>query len=99
MSWREVLDSLQAQAHRTWVAQDFVNEIAMHYQIIPADAASLGIDYWTTTLGCSQDELAAAAARVGNSADEVRREPGRAGDWRHPERHMRLRKRIAETSK
>ena len=70
----------------------------MHHQIIPADAASLGIEvsYWTTTLGCSQDELAAAAARVGNSADEVRREPGRAGNTGHPERHLRRRKRIAD---
>jgi len=36
------------------------------------------VRYWTTTLGCSQDELAAAIARVGNSANAVRRELARA---------------------
>ena len=36
------------------------------------------VRYWTTTLGCSQDELAAAMARVGNSANAVRRELARA---------------------
>jgi Protein of unknown function (DUF3606) len=32
------------------------------------------IRYWTETIGCSKDELAAAVARVGNSSDAVRRE-------------------------
>ena len=36
------------------------------------------VRYWTTTLGCGQDELAAAMARVGNSANAVRRELARA---------------------
>jgi Protein of unknown function (DUF3606) len=27
------------------------------------------VRYWTEALGCSEDELAAAVARVGNSAD------------------------------
>jgi Protein of unknown function (DUF3606) len=36
------------------------------------------VSYWTITLGCSQDELAAAITRVGNSADAVRRELARA---------------------
>jgi Protein of unknown function (DUF3606) len=36
------------------------------------------VSYWTVTLGCSQDELAAAMARVGNSANAVRRELARA---------------------
>src|SRR5262245_26789039 len=36
------------------------------------------VSYWTTTLGCSKNELAAAVARVGNSADAVRRELRRA---------------------
>jgi len=31
------------------------------------------VSYWTTTLGCSQDELAAAMARVGHSANAIRR--------------------------
>jgi Protein of unknown function (DUF3606) len=30
--------------------------------------------YWTEKLGCSEDELAAAVARVGNSSVAVRRE-------------------------
>jgi Protein of unknown function (DUF3606) len=30
--------------------------------------------YWTEKLGCSEDELAAAIARVGNSPDAVRRD-------------------------
>ena len=30
--------------------------------------------YWTEVLGCTEDELAAAVARVGNSTDAVRRE-------------------------
>src|SRR5262245_33446567 len=34
--------------------------------------------YWTGTLGCSKDELAAAVARVGHSSDTVRREVFRA---------------------
>ena len=32
------------------------------------------VRYWTETLGCSNDELAAAVTRVGNSSDAVRRE-------------------------
>jgi Protein of unknown function (DUF3606) len=32
------------------------------------------VRYWTETLGCSNDELAAAVARVGNFSDAVRRE-------------------------
>jgi len=32
------------------------------------------VRYWTEALGCSEDELAAAVARVGNSADAVLRE-------------------------
>jgi hypothetical protein len=32
------------------------------------------VRYWTEALGCSEDELAAAVARVGNSADAVVRE-------------------------
>jgi hypothetical protein len=36
------------------------------------------VSYWTITLGCSQDELAAAIARVGHSANAVRRELARA---------------------
>jgi hypothetical protein len=36
------------------------------------------VSYWTTTLGCNQDELAVAIVKVGNSADAVRREIGRA---------------------
>jgi Protein of unknown function (DUF3606) len=36
------------------------------------------VRYWTQTLGCSSDELAAAVARVGNSSDAVRREVYRA---------------------
>jgi Protein of unknown function (DUF3606) len=32
------------------------------------------VRYWTEALGCSEDELAAAVARVGNSADAVQRE-------------------------
>jgi len=32
------------------------------------------VRYWTEALGCSEDELAAAVARVGNSTDAVRRE-------------------------
>jgi hypothetical protein len=36
------------------------------------------VSYWTTTLGCSQDELAAAMAKVGHSANAVRRELARA---------------------
>jgi hypothetical protein len=31
------------------------------------------VRYWTETLGCSNDELSAAVARVGNSPDAVRR--------------------------
>jgi len=32
------------------------------------------VRYWTETIGCSKDELAAAVARVGNSSDAARRE-------------------------
>ena len=32
------------------------------------------VRYWTEALGCSEDELAAAVARVGNSAEAVQRE-------------------------
>ena len=32
------------------------------------------VRYWTEKVGCSEDELAAAVARVGNSSDAVRRE-------------------------
>ena len=32
------------------------------------------VRYWTGALGCSNDELATAVARVGNSSDAVRRE-------------------------
>jgi hypothetical protein len=32
------------------------------------------VRHWTEKLGCSEDELAAAVARVGNSPDAVRRE-------------------------
>jgi Protein of unknown function (DUF3606) len=32
------------------------------------------VRYWTEALGCSEDELAAAVARVGNSADVVQHE-------------------------
>src|SRR5262245_8477542 len=35
------------------------------------------VNYWTETLGCSKDELAAAVAKVGNSADAVRRQLSR----------------------
>jgi Protein of unknown function (DUF3606) len=35
------------------------------------------VRYWTEALGCSEDELAAAVARVGNSIDAVRRELNR----------------------
>jgi hypothetical protein len=37
------------------------------------------IRYWTEALGCSEDELAAAVARVGNSTDAVRRDLSRLG--------------------
>jgi hypothetical protein len=36
------------------------------------------VRYWIEALGCSEDELAAAVAKVGNSADAVRREILRA---------------------
>jgi Protein of unknown function (DUF3606) len=36
------------------------------------------VRYWTEALGCSEDELAAAVAKVGNSAHAVRREVFRA---------------------
>jgi Protein of unknown function (DUF3606) len=57
-----------------------------------------GVRYWTETLGCSEDELAAAVARVGNSSDAVRREVFRAwayGTFRPgaPERWRRGRPR------
>jgi Protein of unknown function (DUF3606) len=32
------------------------------------------VRYWTEALGCSEDELAVAVARVGNSTDAVLRE-------------------------
>jgi len=56
------------------------------------------VRYWTETLGCSKDELAAAVARVGSSSDAVRREVFRAwayGTFRHgaPERRRRGRPR------
>ena len=43
-----------------------------------SDVSMNQVRYWTTTLGCSRDELAAAMARVGHSADAVRRELARA---------------------
>jgi Protein of unknown function (DUF3606) len=57
-----------------------------------------GVRYWTETLDCSKDELAAAVARVGNSSDAVRREVFRAwayGTFRPgaPERWRRGRPR------
>jgi Protein of unknown function (DUF3606) len=44
---------------------------------------STTVSYWTTTLGYSQDELAAAMARVGHSANAVRRELARAWGYGH----------------
>jgi hypothetical protein len=35
------------------------------------------VRYWTKALGVSKDELASAVARVGNSAEAVRRELGK----------------------
>jgi Protein of unknown function (DUF3606) len=35
------------------------------------------VHYWTEALGCSEDELAAAVARVGNLTDAVRHELSR----------------------
>jgi hypothetical protein len=44
--------------NRSWVHMDDPQEVR----------------YWTETIGCSKNELAAAVARVGNSPDAVRRE-------------------------
>jgi hypothetical protein len=41
------------------------------------------VRYWTEALRCSEDELAAAVARVGNSPDAVRREVCRHGHTGH----------------
>ena len=35
------------------------------------------VRYWTKTLGVSKEELASAVAKVGNSAEAVRRELGK----------------------
>jgi hypothetical protein len=35
------------------------------------------VRYWTKALGVSEEELASAVAKVGNSADAVRRELGK----------------------
>ena len=59
------------------MADDLKNRCAEHRSRVSMND-SHEVSYWTTTLGCSQDELAAAVARVGNSADAVRRELGRA---------------------
>ena len=60
-----------------------------------------GVRYWTEALGCSEDELAAAVARVGNPADVVQREIHRHwayGTFRRTEvprrRRGRPRKRV-----
>ena len=56
------------------------------------------VRYWIEALGCSEDELATAVARVGNSTDAVRREIYRHwayGTFRHdaPNRRRRGRPR------
>jgi hypothetical protein len=59
------------------MANDFKNRDA------PEDRSCISMNkedevrYWTERLGCSEDELAAAVAKVGNSADAVRRELSR----------------------
>jgi Protein of unknown function (DUF3606) len=60
------------------MADDFKNRNA------PRDRSCISVKhehevrYWTERLGCSEDELAAAIAKVGNSADAVRGEISRA---------------------
>jgi Protein of unknown function (DUF3606) len=56
------------------MADDFSTRGALD----PSHVSMNQVRYWTITLGCSQDELAAAIARVGNSANAVRRELARA---------------------
>jgi Protein of unknown function (DUF3606) len=52
----------------------------------PGDRSCIGmkqereVRYWTERLGCSEDELAAAIAKVGNSADAVRARLVELGD-------------------
>jgi hypothetical protein len=56
------------------MADDFSTRGALD----PSHVSMNQVRYWTITLGCSQDELATAIARVGNSANAVRRELARA---------------------
>jgi hypothetical protein len=51
----------------------FKNGAASDRSCISMDNRDL-VRYWTEILGCSEDELGAAVAKVGNSADAVRRE-------------------------
>src|SRR5262245_61823107 len=55
------------------MAGNFQNEVASDRSRISMNEAD-EVRYWTETLGCSADELAAAVARVGTSTDTVQRE-------------------------
>jgi Protein of unknown function (DUF3606) len=57
------------------MADDFKNRAADRLCISMNEEHE--VRYWTETLGCTKDELAAAVAKVGNSADAVRRELSR----------------------
>lgn len=59
------------------MAGNFENEVGSDRSRISMNKKH-EVRYWTEALGCSEDELAAAVAKVGNSADAVRREILRA---------------------
>src|SRR5262245_43496007 len=59
------------------MAGNFQNEVASDRSRISMNKKH-EVRYWTEALGCSEDELAAAVAKVGNSAHAVRREVFRA---------------------
>ena len=59
------------------MADNFENEVASDCSCISMNKRH-EVRYWTEALGGSEDELAAAVAKVGNSAHAVRREVFRA---------------------
>ena len=62
-----------AQPEAKSMADNFKNRGALDRSRVSMDDQH-GVRYWTETIGCSKDELAAAVARVGNSSQAVWRE-------------------------
>ena len=74
------------------MAGNFQNEVASDRSRISMNKKH-EVRYWTEALGCSEDELAAAVAKVGNSAHAVRREVFRAWAYGGSNRSLPRQKR------